>query len=219
MNWRQPALLFVGFVAIISAAHAQPLRKIQSHQAGKGTPRIEVISWDCDWSGRTAVKIHGEVKNLTGFILKDVKPYLVLRNQDRRSLAPTTKKTLDLRVLPPSKTSTFRATIRMTDPSVVPAYCDVDFTDANGAFLPWRASHIGEAEEAGYIGTAKMRRDGSIELRLYSTSNGMDAHLLQVLHKGDKLYAEVLRQVGGLKPGRTKLVPPWPDDPKPTRAQ
>ncbi|HXZ66996.1 MAG TPA: hypothetical protein VEH07_00235, partial [Alphaproteobacteria bacterium] len=197
----------MSLLAIPTAVHPQPLKRIHSHQAGKGTPRIEVISWDCDWSGKTAVKVHGEVKNLTGFILKDVRPYIVLRNQDHRSLAPTTKKTLDLRILPPSDKSTFRATIRLTDPAAVPKYCDVDFTDANGVFLPWRASHINEAEEAGYIGTAKMRRDGSIELRLYSTSNGADAHLFQVLHKGDKLYAEVISHVGGLKPGQTKLVP------------
>jgi hypothetical protein len=214
VRWQRLALLVAALIGATITANGQPLKKIQSHQGGKGTPRIEVISWDCDWSGRTTIKIHGEVKNLSGFALKDVKPYIVVRNRDRRSLTPTTKKLLDLRVLPASTKSTFRATIRMTDPAVVPAYCDVDFTDANGAFLPWRAAHIGEAEEAGYIGTAKMRRDGSIELRLYSTSNGTDAHPLQVLHKSDKLYSEVITQVGGLKPGQTKLVPPWPDDPK-----
>lgn len=205
-------------LAALSVANAQPLKKIQSHQAGKGTPRIEAISWDCDWSGKSRVIVHGEVKNLSGFALKDVRPYIVVRNQDRRALVPTTKKPLDLRLLPPSDKSTFRASIRLPDAAAVPAYCDVDFTDADGAFLPWRASHIGEAEATGSIGTAKMRRDGAIELKLYSTSNGADAHLFQVLNKGDKLYAKVLSQVGGLKLGQTKLVPPWPDDPKPHQA-
>jgi hypothetical protein len=105
----------------------------------------------------------------------------------------------------------------MTNPAVIPSFCDLDFTDANGNFLLWRAAHPGEAEPAS-IGTAKMLADGAIELRLYSTSDGKDAHLLQVLHKSDKLYDEVIRHVGGLKPGETKVVPPWPDDPKPEKA-
>jgi hypothetical protein len=72
-----------------------------------------------------------------------------------------------------------------------------------------------DSPTAQYIGTAKMLADGSIEFRLYSTSDGKDAHFFQILHKGDALYAEVIAHVGGLKPGETKLVAPWPDDAEP----
>jgi len=74
------------------------------------------------------------------------------------------------------------------------------------------AANAAEASNIQYIGTATMREDESIELRLYSTSNGTDAHFYQILHKGDALYDEVIAHVGGLKPGESKLVPPWPDD-------
>lgn len=217
MRWRSMALVVLGLIVAASAANAQPLKKLQSHQAGKGTPRVEVISWACDWPGRTTVKVHGEVKNLSGFIEKDAKLYLVLRDRNNRALAQSVGKTLDVRVLPPSKRSTFSATLRMTDPAAIPSFCDLDFRDANGTFLLWRAAHPEEAQEVEYIGTAKMLADGSIELRLYTTSDGKDAHMFQTLHKGDKLYAEVLSHVGGLKPGETKAVAPWPDDPEPVK--
>ena len=65
------------------------------------------------------------------------------------------------------------------------------------------------------IGTAKMLPDGTIELHLYRTADGQEALMFQTLHPGDALYEEVIRHVDGLKPGETKPVPPWPDDPKP----
>ncbi len=219
MRWRPLALIAMMFVAAAAPASAQPLKKLQSHQAAKGTPLIEVVSWDCDWPGHSTVKVHGETKNISGFIQKDVKLYLVLRDRNNRALAQSVNKTLDVRVLPPNKTSTFSASMRMSDPAAVPAFCDLDLRDANGAFLNWRAAHPETAQTVEYIGTAKMLADGSIDLRLYTTTDGKDAHIFQALHKGDKLFDEVLSHVGGLKPGETKAVAPWPDDPKPGRGQ
>jgi hypothetical protein len=60
------------------------------------------------------------------------------------------------------------------------------------------------------IGSATMTDDGSIVLNLRATGPGIgDA---QITYAPDSPhYAEVLRHIGGLRPGQSKLVPPWPE--------
>jgi hypothetical protein len=62
------------------------------------------------------------------------------------------------------------------------------------------------------IGSAHMDPDGTIVLLLRAEGPGNvhgDARL--VYPPGHKDYRMVLDHAGGLKPGETKPVPPWPD--------
>jgi hypothetical protein len=62
------------------------------------------------------------------------------------------------------------------------------------------------------IGVAFMHPDGSIELNLRAEGPGdLLGHALMVYRIGDIDYACVLAHLGGLEPGQTKLVPPWPE--------
>jgi hypothetical protein len=63
------------------------------------------------------------------------------------------------------------------------------------------------------IGTATMTEDGTITLNLRAEGDGIVGDGRLVYRKEDKGYADVLQHVGGLKPGESKLVPPWPDQP------
>jgi hypothetical protein len=60
------------------------------------------------------------------------------------------------------------------------------------------------------IGTITMAHDKSIELRLRSLPPGPIAETLLRYKPGDAEYKEMIDHVGGLAPGETKLVPPWP---------
>jgi hypothetical protein len=65
----------------------------------------------------------------------------------------------------------------------------------------------------GAIGAATMTEDGAIVLSLRAKAADRaiigDARL--VYPKNDKQYSEILKHVGGLKPGESKPVFPWPD--------
>jgi hypothetical protein len=62
------------------------------------------------------------------------------------------------------------------------------------------------------IGSATMDQDGTIVLLLRAEGPGHvrgDARL--VYPPSHKDYRMVLDHIGGLKPGETRVVPPWPD--------
>ncbi len=62
------------------------------------------------------------------------------------------------------------------------------------------------------IGAATMAKDGTISLRLRAEGEGgMTGEGVLTYKRGDPRYGAVLRHLGGLKPGQTKPVPPWPD--------
>jgi hypothetical protein len=61
------------------------------------------------------------------------------------------------------------------------------------------------------IGVASMAGDGVITLRLRAEDHGMVGEGLLTYRPGDAQYEEVVRHLGGLKPGQVKPVPPWPD--------
>jgi hypothetical protein len=61
------------------------------------------------------------------------------------------------------------------------------------------------------IGAATMTRDGAITLRLRAEGPGMTGEGTLVYKRGDARYDDVLRHIGGIKPGETKPVPPWKD--------
>ncbi len=69
-------------------------------------------------------------------------------------------------------------------------------------------------EDAGEtIGSATMRADGTIVLMLRATdeTGRMIGDGLLEYPPGHPQYREVLQHLGGLKPGESKFVPPWPD--------
>jgi|HubBroStandDraft_5_1064220.scaffolds.fasta_scaffold648411_1 hypothetical protein len=72
----------------------------------------------------------------------------------------------------------------------------------------------GAQEQQEYIGTATLLPDGTIHMELhFRMPGGGWADGARDYKPGDPYYDEVLRHIGGLKPGETKLVRPWPDPP------
>jgi hypothetical protein len=81
-----------------------------------------------------------------------------------------------------------------------------------GYIGPSGALHRVAATEAASIGVATMGPDGTIELRLRATGpGGMVGEGFLTYPPSDPHYADILRHLGGLKPGETKSVQPWPD--------
>ncbi|MBL8938874.1 MAG: hypothetical protein JNM69_30210 [Archangium sp.] len=62
------------------------------------------------------------------------------------------------------------------------------------------------------IGSAHMLPDGTIELMLRAEGpGGMRGDAKFTYPPSDPQYQMVLKHVGGLEPGATKSVPPWPE--------
>lgn len=62
------------------------------------------------------------------------------------------------------------------------------------------------------IGSATMTKDGTIILDLRAEgAGGMAGDARLVYPRGHKQYDEILKHLGGLRPGETKPVPPWPE--------
>jgi hypothetical protein len=62
-----------------------------------------------------------------------------------------------------------------------------------------------------YVGTAAMLDDGSISLHLRLTTDGKSVNDTLVYKVSDRGYDNVLRHLGGLRPGETKEFRPWRD--------
>lgn len=63
------------------------------------------------------------------------------------------------------------------------------------------------------IGVATMQDDRTIVLRLRAeTEDGATGEGYFTYAPDDENYESVLGHVGGLEPGQSKPVPPWPDD-------
>jgi hypothetical protein len=81
-------------------------------------------------------------------------------------------------------------------------------------------SPVGKKEEESMddenlesIGIATMKEDGTIVLRLRAESDdGAIGEALFTYAPDDEQYDEILTHLGGLEPGESKAVPPWPDD-------
>jgi len=63
---------------------------------------------------------------------------------------------------------------------------------------------------AASIGMASMEPDGTLVLQLRAEGPGVGDALLRYT-KNDPHYQEVLKHIGGLRPGESKPVPPWPE--------
>jgi hypothetical protein len=66
--------------------------------------------------------------------------------------------------------------------------------------------------DAASIGSARMKPDGTIVLQLRATdpASGATGDAQFEYPPGHPQYKEVLKHIGGLKPGEEKPVPPWP---------
>ena len=70
----------------------------------------------------------------------------------------------------------------------------------------------GKAPLPRSIGSATMKKDGTILLQLRATGEGgVVGDALFTYKKGHHRYQKIIERVGGLEPGQSKPVPPWPD--------
>lgn len=73
-------------------------------------------------------------------------------------------------------------------------------------------SSVPDAAPSASIGVATMSADRSIRLQLRAEGEGGTiGDAMFVYAPGDPHYDEVLAHLGGLTPGETKPVPPWPE--------
>jgi hypothetical protein len=63
------------------------------------------------------------------------------------------------------------------------------------------------------IGVARMLVDGTILVGVPGPEAGSRARAVLMVEPGDTNYQSIIDHVGGLKPGETKSIPPWPDSP------
>lgn len=62
-----------------------------------------------------------------------------------------------------------------------------------------------------YVGTAEMLDDGTLTLHLRLTSRGAPINDTLTYKVSDRAYDDILRHLGGLRPGETKEFRPWKD--------
>jgi hypothetical protein len=62
-----------------------------------------------------------------------------------------------------------------------------------------------------YTGTATMLEDGTLALRLRLASDGTSVHDILTYKVGDRAYDNIVRHLGGLRPGESKPFNPWKD--------
>jgi hypothetical protein len=69
-------------------------------------------------------------------------------------------------------------------------------------------------ENPSSIGVATMSADGTITLQLRAEgAGGTMGDAVFVYRPGDRMYEEIKRHIGNIKPGETKPVPPWASPP------
>jgi len=61
------------------------------------------------------------------------------------------------------------------------------------------------------IGVARMLANGTILVGVPAPGSGDRAQAVLMLMPGDTQYQPLLDHIGGLKPGETKSIPPWPE--------
>ena len=68
--------------------------------------------------------------------------------------------------------------------------------------------------EPQFVGTATMAQDHSIRMQLVSREcDGTIAHGDFVIQPNAPNYPEIVHHIGGLEPGQSKPVRPWPAPP------
>jgi hypothetical protein len=60
-----------------------------------------------------------------------------------------------------------------------------------------------------YVGTAEMLDDGTLALHLRLNSDGTAVNDTLTYKVSDRAYDDILRHLGGLRPGESKQFRPW----------
>jgi hypothetical protein len=94
---------------------------------------------------------------------------------------------------------------------LIRSFCVIAFLLLGNLSLSSSAERI---DGPASIGTATLLNDGTIELRLISRERGMTGHATLRYPPSHPEYKNILDHLQGLKPGETKLVPPWPSSQK-----
>jgi len=93
------------------------------------------------------------------------------------------------------------------------------FLAFSGAVLAAESSPTTDSKEdpaaAKSIGVVRMLADRTI---MVGVGSGDRAQAVLMLRPGDTQYQPLIDHVGGLKPGDTKSIPPWPDPPSPSHS-
>jgi hypothetical protein len=67
------------------------------------------------------------------------------------------------------------------------------------------------------VGVARMLENGTILIGVRGPAVDGPLQAVLMIEPGDTNYQQIIDHVGGLKPGETKSIPPWPDpSPKPS---
>jgi hypothetical protein len=67
------------------------------------------------------------------------------------------------------------------------------------------------------VGVATMLENGTILIGVRGPAVDGPLQAVLMIEPGDTNYQQIIDHVGGLKPGETKSIPPWPDQsPKPS---
>src|ERR1700686_5170549 len=61
------------------------------------------------------------------------------------------------------------------------------------------------------VGVAKMLENGTILIGIRGPAPDGPLQAVLMVEPGDTNYQRIIDHVGGLKPGETKSIPPWPD--------
>ena len=78
------------------------------------------------------------------------------------------------------------------------------------AHAPTSSSNAPVKDSGASIGVATMEPDGTIVLQLRAEGPGAIGDAQIRYPRAHKEYQQVLDHLGGLEPGETKPVPPWP---------
>lgn len=65
--------------------------------------------------------------------------------------------------------------------------------------------------ENDIIGSAKIDKDGTINLKLIARTGAIVGHSLQTIKTTDAIYQEIKRHIGDIQVGKDKLVHAWPE--------
>jgi hypothetical protein len=84
----------------------------------------------------------------------------------------------------------------------------------SGAALAEENSPLAPSPAAS-VGVATMLPNGTILVGVPGPGGESRAQAVLMVEPGDSTYQPIIDHVGGLKPGETKSIPPWPSRPPP----